>query len=163
MDGWLAECLSRGHPLGEAAHTHWAYAPLGASGRSFVRAIDRTSWPMWVSPDALAQDFRLFLKNDNWKMQPMPASLLAKFLQERGLYPLEVTRENACRVQFEDEDPRTRRKIKKRIRLVRCMDREALADYLKRRHGFEVEAPDKGDLSDETHAAPEWNEPEWGS
>ena len=149
FEAWVAEMLSRNHPLSEAAHEHWSDAPLLVE-QGWNQMIDRSAWPEWLSPEALARDYRLFLKADHWRTTAaMPSALIMRALRQRGLYPDGgVTR----RVQFTTEDPRTKRLRKHRVRLVRCLDRAAVAEHMLRRHGFRV---DEGS-ADQTDEIDEW-------
>ena len=148
FDAWLGEMLSRNHPLSEESHDHWTKAPLERSVGSFIQMLDRSDWPAWVSPEALAEDFRLFLKATHGKTPPMPSAILVQRLKSRGLYPDELTNSNSKKGQDTSTDPKTKRTVKRRYRVVRCLSRSRLAEYLESRYGFRVESTGIGeDLS----------------
>ena len=107
-DAWMAEMLSRGHPLSDETHQHWSDAPRVMPDGDFSRMIDRTDWPVWVSPDALARDYRDFLKTQGTRTRPMSSGVMALYLRDRGLYPAELTTaaDTVCRVQYLHEDRR---------------------------------------------------------
>lgn len=136
FDAWLAEMLSRGHPLSERVHNkgHKAY-----TGEQVPEKVDRTEWPEWVWMESLGEDYRLFLRSINDRRTNMNAVQIGLHLKKLGL----KLDDRTIRPTVKYYDDREGVMVEKRIRLSAPPSEQAIAKYLKNKYGFEVDHGDE--------------------
>ena len=144
FDGWLAQMLSREHPLSAEAHNAWWDAPWAPPEGTFTSQIERVWWPTWISMEALERDFRMYVKSHAPKTILLNETQLGKEFRARGLYPAEESSQGQ-RVRVSYYDHKRESKVDKRVRVYRMFSLETLEAYMKERHGFEVDHGDQGE------------------
>ena len=131
-DRWLAEMVSRSHPLSEAAHKAWWDAPYEKS-----QEIDRQKWPKFVSLSALTLDYSLFIRTDPVKTVPLNEQQVRTLFVEKGLH---IKLEK--RLKTREYDNKLQQFILRRVRLYELASRQAIMDHLLLRYGSEYEEDD---------------------
>lgn len=138
LDGWLAAMLTRDFPLSEEAHQNWYDAPFKRSKHSPWSAdIEREYWPAWISWEALALDYRIWLRSQPGRHVPLNAAQLSSMLQGRAIYDAHKGRH--LRVSVQEYDERTNKTTRRRVRVSHCFARHRVASYLAERHGYTVD------------------------
>ena len=131
-DRWLADMVSRGHPLSKEAHKAWWDAPVEDG-----RKIDRRAWPEHVSLSALTLDYSLFIRSDPMRTAPLNEQQVRTLIVERGLL-IRLKK----RLSIQEYDSRLQQDVVQRVRLYEFASRQAIMDHLLLRYGSEYEEDD---------------------
>ena len=131
-DRWLLSMLERNHPLSAKIHQRWWQASNFTKSDKNDQSIDRTSWPEYVHPQTLSEDFKLSQNSlPNNLRESMDASMLIQRMVKDGL----IDPEFKSKFTVKEFDERTGTQKTDRYNFRKSPSRVRVRDYLVAAHG----------------------------
>lgn len=149
-DRWLVAILERDHPLSDRTHQKWWHATNFTDTEKNEGKIDRTTWPTFVSPQALAEDYFSSQRSlpNNLKDPVDAATLVQKLVKDNLMDGNFKTRRTVT-----EYDDRTGTAKTSRQGFRHAPVRHRIEDYLVNRHGQAI--MDMVEIANDENGKPE--------